>query len=62
MLLGQYVYQESGLPLQSFPVQTADAGAFSLVELRVRSNWGHPDYTCVYRFRVHGHPSQPEDS
>ncbi|KAJ1907414.1 hypothetical protein LPJ81_000765 [Coemansia sp. IMI 209127] len=24
--------------------------------LKVRSNWGHPDHTCIYRFRVHGHP------
>ena len=24
------------------------------VTLRVRSNHGHPDYTCLYRFRVHG--------
>ncbi|KAG8138134.1 hypothetical protein E2320_004062 [Naja naja] len=28
--------------------------AFQLVELRVLSNWGHPEYTCIYRFRVHG--------
>ena len=24
------------------------------VTLRVKSNHGHPDYTCLYRFRVHG--------
>ena len=28
----------------------------SAVTLRVRSNHGHADYTCVYRFRVHGAP------
>lgn len=22
--------------------------------LRIDSNHGHPDFTCVYRFRVHG--------
>ncbi|KAJ1724291.1 hypothetical protein LPJ53_001443 [Coemansia erecta] len=22
--------------------------------LKVNSNWGHPDHTCIYRFRVHG--------
>ncbi|KAJ1874859.1 hypothetical protein LPJ55_001204 [Coemansia sp. RSA 990] len=25
--------------------------------LKVNSNWGHPDHTCLYRFRVHGHPA-----
>jgi SUN domain-containing protein 1/2 len=25
-----------------------------VVALRVRDNWGHPDFTCVYRVRVHG--------
>ncbi|CAB1318996.1 unnamed protein product, partial [Coregonus sp. 'balchen'] len=27
---------------------------YRYVELHVLSNWGHQDYTCVYRFRVHG--------
>lgn len=30
--------------------------AFQIVELRISSNWGHPEYTCLYRFRVHGEP------
>ncbi|XP_071656413.1 SUN domain-containing protein 3-like [Patagioenas fasciata] len=30
-----------------------------LTRLQVLSNWGHPDYTCLYRFRVHGDP--PKD-
>ncbi|NXU07468.1 SUN2 protein, partial [Buphagus erythrorhynchus] len=32
-------------------------GTYQLVELRVLSNWGHPEYTCIYRFRVHGEPA-----
>ncbi|KAJ1665698.1 hypothetical protein IW140_001529 [Coemansia sp. RSA 1813] len=24
--------------------------------LKVNSNWGHPEHTCIYRFRAHGHP------
>jgi SUN domain-containing protein 1/2 len=24
------------------------------IEVRVTSNWGNPNYTCLYRFRVHG--------
>lgn len=30
--------------------------AFQIIEVRVLSNWGHPEYTCMYRFRVHGEP------
>ncbi|KAI7816135.1 hypothetical protein BC939DRAFT_58266 [Gamsiella multidivaricata] len=29
------------------------------VALRFKSNWGHPNYTCVYRVRVHGHELSP---
>ncbi|ORZ18342.1 UNC-like C-terminal-domain-containing protein [Lobosporangium transversale] len=25
------------------------------VVLRIKSNWGHPKYTCMYRVRVHGY-------
>lgn len=31
---------------------------YRLVELRVLSNWGHMEYTCLYRFRVHGQISK----
>jgi len=31
----------------------AEAGTRN-VRLRVYSNHGHPEYTCIYRFRVHG--------
>jgi len=27
---------------------------FPLVQLRIKSNWGNPYHTCLYRFRVHG--------
>lgn len=31
------------------------------VQLRVLTNWGDPEYTCLYRFRVHGEvaPNHP---
>jgi SUN domain-containing protein 1/2 len=43
---------------QTFPVRD-ESHRFSeenyqTVSLRVLSNHGHPDYTCLYRFRVHG--------
>ena len=33
-----------------------------LVELSVHNNHGHPDYTCLYRLRVHGNVSQDPDT
>ncbi|XP_026862387.2 SUN domain-containing protein 1 isoform X4 [Electrophorus electricus] len=56
-LLGDYAYQEDGESLQTFPVVENNDRAFQIIELRVLSNWGHPEYTCIYRFRVHGDPS-----
>ncbi|NXH76848.1 SUN1 protein, partial [Hydrobates tethys] len=55
-LLGQYVYDQGGEPLQMFPVMENSENAFQIVELRIFSNWGHAEYTCLYRFRVHGKP------
>uniref|UniRef100_A0A8C6TKQ7 Sad1 and UNC84 domain containing 1 n=1 Tax=Neogobius melanostomus TaxID=47308 RepID=A0A8C6TKQ7_9GOBI len=59
ILLGNYIYQEDGESLQTFPVNEPNEKAFQIIEVRVLSNWGHPDYTCVYRVRVHGEP-RPE--
>ncbi|KAJ2158719.1 hypothetical protein GGF46_003560 [Coemansia sp. RSA 552] len=25
--------------------------------LKINTNWGHPEHTCLYRFRMHGHPA-----
>ncbi|XP_056608779.1 SUN domain-containing protein 1 isoform X1 [Triplophysa dalaica] len=55
-LLGDYTYQDDGESLQIFPVMENNDKAFQIIEMRVLSNWGHPEYTCVYRFRVHGRP------
>jgi SUN domain-containing protein 1/2 len=43
--------------IQSFPVDEAirDLGVdFGIVVLRIKSNWGRDEYTCLYRLRVHG--------
>ncbi|XP_078093668.1 SUN domain-containing protein 2 isoform X2 [Mustelus asterias] len=54
--LGHYTYDQDGDSIQTFQVQNKELGAFQVIELRVNSNWGHPEYTCLYRFRVHGEP------
>lgn len=46
------------LTLSSGAFQENNKEAFQIIELRVLSNWGHPEYTCLYRFRVHGEPVQ----
>ncbi|XP_016106367.1 SUN domain-containing protein 1-like isoform X4 [Sinocyclocheilus grahami] len=58
-LLGDYTYEEDGSSLQIFPVMEKSDQAFQIIEMRVLSNWGHPEYTCLYRFRVHGKPHTP---
>ncbi|XP_053132201.1 SUN domain-containing protein 1 isoform X10 [Hemicordylus capensis] len=57
VLLGQYTYDQDGEPLQMFQVMEATEKTFQIVELRISSNWGHTEYTCLYRFRVHGRPA-----
>ncbi|XP_063170942.1 SUN domain-containing protein 1 isoform X7 [Candoia aspera] len=54
ILLGQYTYDQDGEPLQMFQILETTEKAFQIVELRIFSNWGHAEYTCLYRFRVHG--------
>ncbi|KAJ7425902.1 SUN domain-containing protein 2 [Willisornis vidua] len=56
LLLGQFTYDHDGNPIQTFYLEGDSVGTYQLVELRVLSNWGHPEYTCIYRFRVHGEP------
>nr|XP_021535942.1 SUN domain-containing protein 1 isoform X4 [Neomonachus schauinslandi] len=55
-LLGQFMYDQEGESLQMFHILKKPDGTFQIVELRILSNWGHPEYTCLYRFRVHGEP------
>ncbi|GLD57812.1 SUN domain-containing protein 1-like protein [Lates japonicus] len=56
-LLGTYTYDEDGESLQTYPVTEENDQAFQIIEVQVLSNWGHQEYTCMYRFRVHGTPS-----
>ncbi|XP_076753438.1 uncharacterized protein LOC143424930 [Xylocopa sonorina] len=57
VMFGDYEFEASDESLQYFPVQnTAIDTAYEYVELRIHSNHGQLEYTCLYRFRVHGKP------
>lgn len=53
-LLGHYTYDVNGVPLQMFPKQNPQKDFYEYIEVRILNNHGNPDYTCLYRFRVHG--------
>ncbi|CAK6982588.1 uncharacterized protein LOC128381804 [Scomber scombrus] len=55
-LLGSFTYDEDGEALQTYSVTEENEQTFQIIEVQVLSNWGHPEYTCMYRFRVHGTP------
>lgn len=58
VLFGDYEFAFSDENLQYFPVQnTAINRPYEYVELKIHSNHGQLDYTCLYRFRVHGRPA-----
>ncbi len=57
--LGRFSYDDDGEPLQFFAASASDGDdsrRFAFVELEILSNHGHVNYTCLYRFRVHGKP------
>ncbi|XP_031364516.1 uncharacterized protein LOC102678671 [Apis dorsata] len=55
VLFGDYEFVGSDNNLQYFPVKnTTIKTPYEYVELRVHSNHGQLEYTCLYRFRVHG--------
>ncbi|XP_064139598.1 SUN domain-containing protein 2 isoform X2 [Loxodonta africana] len=56
-LLGKFTYDQDGEPIQTFYFQDPTMATYQVVELRILTNWGHPEYTCIYRFRVHGDPA-----
>ncbi|XP_040002748.1 SUN domain-containing protein 1 isoform X2 [Xiphias gladius] len=53
-LLETFTYDEEGESTQTFKLPNPSDEVYRFVELRVLSNWGHVEYTCLYRFRVHG--------
>ncbi|XP_065338667.1 klaroid protein-like isoform X2 [Cloeon dipterum] len=53
--LGSFTYVDNGQALQTFEI-LVEHDSYQKVELRIESNHGHLEYTCIYRFRVHGVP------
>lgn len=53
--LGQFRFDADGSSLQYYEAIRLDE-PYQIVELRILSNHGKMDYTCLYRFRVHGIP------
>jgi SUN domain-containing protein 1/2 len=56
MLLAQSTYHITGPSVQTFPVNAG--GAHRIFQLRITSNHGNPDFTCLYRFMLHGEESE----
>ncbi|KYQ46822.1 SUN domain-containing protein 1 [Trachymyrmex zeteki] len=58
VMFGEYEFTYSDESLQYFPVQNTEINKpYEYIELRIRSNHGQLNYTCLYRFRVHGRPA-----
>ncbi|XP_032896427.1 SUN domain-containing protein 1 isoform X2 [Amblyraja radiata] len=55
-VFGKYTYDQDGEAIQTFFIGEKSLKKYQIIELRIFSNWGHPEYTCLYRFRVHGDP------
>ncbi|XP_012538930.1 uncharacterized protein LOC105838147 isoform X2 [Monomorium pharaonis] len=57
VMFGEYEFTNSDESLQYFPVQNTEINKpYEYIELRIHSNHGQLEYTCLYRFRVHGRP------
>ncbi|XP_067005073.2 SUN domain-containing protein 3 [Anabrus simplex] len=58
--LGRFTYTVPGTPLQTFIItdQAIEKRIpFKAVQLKILTNHGNKEFTCVYRFRVHGKPT-----
>ncbi|XP_043790093.1 tetratricopeptide repeat protein 39C-like [Apis laboriosa] len=53
-LFGEFIYDNTGPPVQYFEVEHTSKNAYEIIELKVHSNNGNNEYTCIYRIRIHG--------
>lgn len=62
--LAQFTYNVNAVShIQTFsvPQEIQDLGVdIGVVVLQVKGNWGQADWTCLYRFRVHGRDAHQE--
>uniref|UniRef100_A0A7M4FD02 SUN domain-containing protein 3-like n=2 Tax=Crocodylus porosus TaxID=8502 RepID=A0A7M4FD02_CROPO len=54
ILLGKFMYDLEKEVIQTFQLQIEIPVSFIYIKFCLLSNWGHSDYTCIYRVRVHG--------
>ncbi|TMW63204.1 hypothetical protein Poli38472_002145 [Pythium oligandrum] len=57
--LGNFTYTRGGPASQTFKLTSSISQRIPIdaATIEITSNHGHPDYTCLYRFRVHGAPA-----
>ncbi|XP_076652612.1 tetratricopeptide repeat protein 39C [Halictus rubicundus] len=55
---GEFMYDNTGQPIQYFEIQKEPKKPYEIVELKVHTNSGNNEYTCIYRIRIHGTLSQ----
>ncbi|KAM6038694.1 SUN domain-containing protein 3-like [Theristicus caerulescens] len=60
-LLGTFTYEVHKEIAQTFPVQKELPRTFRCIKFQVQSNWGNPEYSCVYRVQVHGKTASHKD-
>ncbi|XGW32901.1 hypothetical protein V3C99_017425 [Haemonchus contortus] len=58
VLLGDFMYDINGPPLQFFVINTQPDYPVQIIEMEVTSNYG-AEYTSLYRLRVHGSLYKP---
>lgn len=48
-----HLHPPGGIPV---PRTTPVSSEYPIVQLEIQDNYGNPNFTCLYRFRVHGYP------
>ncbi|KAI9922779.1 hypothetical protein PsorP6_002435 [Peronosclerospora sorghi] len=56
IFFGNFSYTRNGPASQTFKLISPQNSAVDGIALEVLTNHGHSEYTCLYRFRVHGQP------
>lgn len=56
LFIGKVEYDPAKKSLQTFELFHHLDKPIQYIQFQFLENWGHPDYTCIYRIRVHGTP------